>query len=178
MSSYVSAAFFDPQRADRAVEELIAIGYPREKIDVMMSRETHAKYARGHAPGESQGANVARNEPGGEVLGVALGTIAGGVAATGVIAGTVATGGLALPFIAGPLAAVIAGGGAGAALGNVLGALLSTGIPKEHAERLAHDIDAGAIAVGVKANDGDAARVRLLLADGATEASRDDGAPR
>ncbi len=40
MSQYVSATFFDDARANDAVDDLIDLGYSRDAIDVIMSRET------------------------------------------------------------------------------------------------------------------------------------------
>jgi hypothetical protein len=51
----------------------------------------------------------------------------------------------------GPLAAALAGGGAE--------------MPEEGAKKVAHDIEAGGIVVGVRARDEDVAEVRTILAD-------------
>jgi hypothetical protein len=161
VSTYVTGTFHDERPADTAIEALIALGYPRESIDVMMSEETRHRYARPLAPGQKQGANVPHKEPGGEVLGAAFGAITAGAAAL-TIFGTVITGGLALPFVVGPLAALVAAGG-GAAAGGFLGAMMGTGVSEKEARRIERDIDAGAIVIGIDANDEDAAHVRLIL---------------
>ena len=50
----------------------------------------------------------------------------------------------------------LAGGGAGAAVGSVVGALAGLGVPVDDRERVARDIRAGGIVVGVTTSDGDA----------------------
>jgi uncharacterized membrane protein len=78
------------------------------------------------------------------------------VAATGALTATVATGGIAAPlFVAGPAAMALAGGGAGAAAGSVLGALAGLGVPNDYAAKFEHDVDAGGIVVSVNTRDED-----------------------
>lgn len=169
MSTYLSGSFFDERGADEAIDRLIALGYPRERIDVMMSDETRRRFAQRAAPGQAQGANVPHGkEPGGEVLGATFGAITAGTAALAVF-GSVITGGLAVPFVVGPLAALVAGGG-GALVGGFLGALMGTGMPEQQAKRIEHDIDAGAIVIGIEADDEDAGVIRLILAGDETNA--------
>jgi hypothetical protein len=164
MSQYVSGTFFNDERANDAIDDLIALGYPAERIDVIMSPETHGRYARGSAPGETKGAHVAQGAVAGGAIGGALGAIIAGLTATGAITATVATGGAAAPLVAGPLAAALAGLGAGAAAGGLIGALVGAGMSEERAKKVRHDVDAGAIVVGVRADDEDAPDVRLILA--------------
>jgi hypothetical protein len=167
MSVYLSGSFHDERGADEAIERLIVLGYAREKVDVMMSQETRRRYGLRELPGSAQGANVSHGkEPGGEVLGAAFGAIVAGTAALTVF-GSVITGGLAVPFVAGPLAALVAGGG-GAVVGGFLGALLGTGMPEKQAKRIEHDIDAGAIVVGIEADHDDAGTIGLILAGDST----------
>lgn len=178
MTSFITGTFSDAHEANRAVDELIALGYPRDQINVMMSRKTHGRFARANepAPGETQGANIAKGAAGGGMIGGTLGAIIAGITLTGAVGATVATGGLAAPVIAGPVAAALAGGGAGAAIGSVLGALIGAGLPEDDAKRVAHDVDAGAIVVGVNAQDRDVPLVRDILrrGDADIEAGRSD----
>ena len=163
MSVYLTGSFYDDRSANEAIDRLIAFGYAREKVDVMMSDETRRRYAQRAAPGEPQGANVPHGkEPGGEVLGATFGAITAGTAALTVF-GSAISGGLAVPFVFGPLAALVAGGG-GALVGGFLGTLMGTGMPEQQAKRVEHDIDAGAIVIGIAADDEDAGLIRLILA--------------
>ena len=41
---------------------------------------------------------------------------------------------------------------------------MGTGMPEQQAKRVEHDIDAGAIVIGIEADDHDAGLTRLILA--------------
>jgi hypothetical protein len=139
MNRLTSGTFHDAAEANKAVDSLIGLGYAQHDINVIMSGETQRRFSHGPAPGERQGANVA---------------------ATGALTATVATGGIAAPlFVAGPAAMALAGGGAGVAAGSVLGALVGLGVPRDDAEKIEHDIDAGGIVVSVNTRDDDRGEV-------------------
>lgn len=157
----VWGSFFDVQSANEAVDRLLALGYPREYISVMMSADTKEQ-AFGKV-GEERADSVARGVAEGGVIGGALGAIIAAFTLTGAIGATVATGGAAAPFIAGPLAAALAGGGAGAAAGGIIGGAIGAGIPHEHAQSIEQDLEAGGIVVVVDARDDDVAEVQEVL---------------
>ena len=161
MNQYVSGTFYSGERANDAVDDLIALGYPPERIDVIMSPETRGRFESSGVPGAAKGAHVAEGAAAGGVIGGALGAIVAGLTATGAIIGT---GGAAAPLVAGPLAAALAGLGAGAATGGLIGALVGAGIDAERAKKIQHDVEAGAVVVGVRAKDEDLPDVRLILA--------------
>lgn len=169
MKRLTTGTFYDPAAANKAVDDLIAIGYPRDRVHVIMSGDTRRRFGAADAPGERQGANVAKGAAAGGMIGGTLGAIIAGVAATGAVTATIATGGVLAPlFVAGPAAAALAGGGAGAAAGSVVGALVGLGVPHEEAQRIERDVDAGAIVVGVDTTDESRAAVlRALRANGA-----------
>lgn len=142
----MSGAFYTEQSANGAIDGLIALGYPSDEIDVIMSDETRSRYTPRTAPGQAQGANAPHDEPGGEVLGATVGALVGGVA------------GAAL----GPVAALVSGGG-GALVGGFLGRIMGEGMPEPQAQRIRQEVAAGAIVVGIEAHEDDVAEVRLIL---------------
>jgi hypothetical protein len=160
----VWGTFFDVRGANEAVDRLMALGYPREYISVMMSADT--KEQKFGTETEERVDSVARGVAEGGVIGGALGAIVSAFMLTGAIGATAATGGAAAPFIAGPLAAALAGGGAGAAAGGIIGGAIGAGLPQEHAKTLEEDIEAGGIVVVVDARDDDVAELQAVLNSG------------
>ena len=65
----------------------------------------------------------------------------------------------------GPLAAALAGLGAGAVGGGIIGALVGAGIPEVHAKEYEQKLRDGSIMVSVRASMGNAERAREVLAD-------------
>jgi hypothetical protein len=166
MAQFISETFREPEAADRAVDDMITLGLPREQISVIMNRDTSDRFAGAATPGQRQGANVAKGAAAGGMIGGTVGAIVASLTAAGTVTATIATGGLAAPlFVVGPAAMALAGGGAGAAAGSVIGALAGLGVPLEDRERLEHDLRTGGIAVGVTMGDGDprAPDVRRVL---------------
>lgn len=157
----VWGSFFDVQSANEAVERILALGYPREYISIMMSADTKEKTFGG--AGEDRADSVARGVAEGGVIGGALGAIISAFTLTGAIGATIATGGAAAPFIAGPLAAALAGGGAGAAAGGIIGGAIGAGLPHEHAQTIEEDLETGGIVVVVDARDDDVAEIQEVL---------------
>jgi hypothetical protein len=157
MAQFISETFAKPEAANRAIDEMIALGYPRDQISVIMDHDTRERFEHDPLPGERQGVNVAKGAAAGGAIGGTIGAIVAGLGATGTITATIATGGLAAPlFVVGPAAMALAGGGAGAAVGSVVGALAGLGIPADDRERVERDLRAGGIVVGVTTSDGDA----------------------
>jgi hypothetical protein len=160
MSRLTSGTFYHAAEENKAVDSLIGLGYPQHDINIIMSGETQRRFSHGSAPGERQGANGRERRGGRGVLGGTIGAIVASVAGTGALTATVATGGIAAPlFVAGPAAMALAGGGAGVAAGSVLGALVGLGVPRDDAEKIEHDIDAGGIVVSVNTRDEDRGEV-------------------
>jgi hypothetical protein len=158
----------DPQAANRAYDDLVAAGFKKDAISLMMSEETRGKFSR--APRGERSEHVATGAATGGAIGGAIGAIVAGLTATGAITATVATGGLAAPLVAGPLAAALAGLGAGAAGGGILGALAGAGIPADEARTIERSIGEGAVVVAVDARptEIDSAR-RILRSENASQ---------
>jgi hypothetical protein len=109
-------------QADRAVQELVDAGFPKQQITVICPSCTHEKYQDFHKSepaGSHAGASAA--------AGGAVGALLGGLVA---VAGVVASGGTAL-LVAGPL---LAGSGGGALFGGFVGAMMSRGMDREVAD--------------------------------------------
>lgn len=164
METLVTGTFHDEHAANHAIDKLISVGYASDDISVIMSKETRSHFDKHAAPGDSQGAHVAKGAAGGAAVGGTLGAIiAGTLATTGAIGATVVTGGVALPFIVGPLAAALAGAGAGAAAGSGLGAILGATTPHDQVAKVQKDVDAGSIVVAVHADTTDTAEAESIL---------------
>ncbi|HMD01367.1 MAG TPA: hypothetical protein VKG44_00250 [Candidatus Baltobacteraceae bacterium] len=162
MSTWVSGTFSDPQDADDAIDQIIALGYKRDDINVIMSNETRGRWFGENRTADRE-SNVAKGVASGSLIGGSIGAIVAAFALTGAVGVTAATGGLAAPFVAGPLAAALAGAGAGAATGAGIGALVGAGIPTAEKDRIARDVEGGNIVVGLKAHDEDVPELRGIL---------------
>jgi hypothetical protein len=149
----VTALFHDRMAASDAVDALLANGFVRDDISVLMSETTH-----GREFGVVEHTKAAE----GAAVGATTGGIAGAV--LGVIA---ATASLAIPgvgiVVAGPLVAALAGAGAGGAAGTLLGALAGAGIPEHEAMFLSTGIHKGGILVGVRTRPNEARLAKELL---------------
>jgi len=164
MDTLVTGTFHDEASANRAIDRLVDLGYPSDDISVIMSRETRSHFEKNSAPGESQGAHIAKGAAGGAAIGGTLGALVlGALATTGAVGATVATGGIAGPFVVGPLAAALVGAGAGAAAGSGLGAIFGASTPHETVERVQKDVDAGHIVVALHAEADDIDEAETIL---------------
>lgn len=126
LNTAVYGIFGSEDQAERAVDTLIAAGFPNANISVLLpdtgsTREfAHTKETKA---------------PEGTTAGVTMGGVVGGT--LGVLAGI---GALAVPGIgpfitAGPIVAGLAGLGLGGAIGGFVGALVGMGIPEYEARR-------------------------------------------
>ena len=175
MTQVITGTFADADDANVAVDELIAAGYDRDAISVIMNNDVRQRYfGAGNnldAHNDDAGARIAKGAAGGSAIGGTIGAIVGAFLLTGAVGATAATGGIAAPFIAGPLAAALAGGGAGAAAGSLVGAIAAAGVPHDRAERLERDVEGGSIVIAVRAQDGDEHEVRRILRESSEPAT-------
>ncbi len=107
---FESEMYYDREPATAAVERLHDLGYGRDEISVMMDDKT-----RERAFSSLVNAKGSEGVAAGATIGGVLGAIVAGLTATGSVAAIAGTGGLATPLVVGPLAAALAGLGAGAA---------------------------------------------------------------
>ena len=150
------------EHAERAVDSLIAAGYPSTNISVLLSDSGSTKEFAHHKDTKA---------PEGTTAGVTTGGVIGGT--LGVLAGI---GALAIPGVgpliaAGPIMAGLAGLGVGGAVGGLVGALVGMGIPEYEAKRYEGHVKDGGTLLSVhcdNANQVSQAK-ELLKQTGATD---------
>jgi hypothetical protein len=155
MGEWVGGAFQDPNKANAAIDELIALGYPRDKISLAMNKATRERVF-GAAADERAQFKGARGAVAGGAIGGTLGLLVGAAA-------IVATGGVAAIFVAGPLAAALAAAGTSAAAGGVIGAVAGGGIESEETTEIEQATSKDGIVLAVNARSEDIERVREIL---------------
>jgi hypothetical protein len=148
--------------AERAVDALIAAGYPSSNISVLLP-DTGSTKEFAH--------EKATKAPEGTAAGVTTGGVIGGT--LGVLAGI---GMLAIPGVgpliaAGPIMAGLAGLGVGGAVGGLVGALVGMGIPEYEAKRYEGFVKNGGTLLSVHCDTSDqVSRAKdLLKGTGATD---------
>jgi hypothetical protein len=162
----VTGLFKDKDSAELAFQSVVALGYDKSDVNVVMSDEVRQRYFRAHRPTTkhttdlqekiiAEDINNPANKTWGGPVGGTVGTLAPVVGAVGV---------LLIPgfgIVAGPLViALIASAATGAAIG-LLGILKNWGIPDSRVEQYESGLRLGGILLGVKANsDADALQIR------------------
>ncbi len=129
--------------AERAVDTLIAAGFPSSTISVLLPDTRSTKEFAHHKDTKA---------PEGTTVGATTGGVIGGT--LGVLAGV---GALAIPGIgpfiaAGPIMAGLAGLGVGGAVGGLVGALVGMGIPEYEAKRYEGRVKDGGTLLSVHAD--------------------------
>jgi hypothetical protein len=132
--------FTTVEDARRAVNGLLGVGFPKEKITVVCSDETKERYFREFEHQEPAGTYT----PTATIAGGTIGAILGGAT---VIASAVATGSLAL-WAAGPITAW-----AGGVAGGLVGAMMTRGVEKELANFYQQAVIEGQILVAAESSD-------------------------
>ena len=111
---------------------------------------------------------VGRNRTGddGAAEGAALGGAIGGAGGLLAALAAVTLPGVGPLVAAGWLGSTLIGAGTGALAGGVFGALADAGLARSDAEAYAETIGRGGSVVGVRASDGEAPRVRMIMEAG------------
>jgi hypothetical protein len=146
----------------RAVDSLIAVGYPSTAISVLLpdnrstkefAHEKDTKAPEGAAAGATTGG----------VIGGALGVLAG--------IGALAIPGVGPLIAAGPIVAGLAGLGVGGAVGGLAGALVGMGIPEYEAKRYEGQVKDGGTLLSVHCDTSEqiSRAKELLKGTGATD---------
>lgn len=137
----MTAIFDDAHRAARAIDELIRHGLQRDAISVVM-----ADHVQDDGPDPDASKELVERKGTRAERGAWLGALVG---ASGMALGATA---LAIPGILalGPLAALLAGAGAGAVSGGALGALIGIGVSRDVAEVYHRSLEGGAVMVGAE----------------------------
>jgi hypothetical protein len=140
--------FNDRESAERAYQDLIARGYTKDEISVVMTDDTRKKYFTGKKSDlddDNRGDRAMKGAGVGGTIGGAVGATLTAIAAA---ATSLAIPGLGL-VIAGPIAGALAGGAAGGAAGSIVGALVGAGIPDDDAKRYEKNLKQGGILLSV-----------------------------
>ena len=143
-SRMVTGMFRDRDSAENAYRSLTSRGYSKDDVNVMMSDETRKKHFSDKHDDTELGSKALEGAATGAGIGGTLGAILAGLAAVG----TLAIPGVGL-IASGPIAAALAGLGAGGAAGGLIGALVGAGIPEERAKVYESGINEGGIVMGV-----------------------------
>lgn len=143
MAKNVTAIYKDRKAAAVAVNQLLADGFSRDDVSVLMSDATR---------GREFAVESHSKAPEGAAVGAATGGVLGAVAAGLVAIGVIAAPGIGL-VAAGPIVAALAGAGAGGAVGSLAGSLVGMGLPEHEAKLLADEIKEGSFLIGVHAHD-------------------------
>jgi hypothetical protein len=134
----VVGLFRDPRRADEAIRDLRASGFPDERIGVAMQDQGEAPTAT------DAGAETASAAATGAVSGGVVGGLIG-------LLGSLLVPGLGPIVVAGVLASTLTGAGIGAATGGLIGGLMAIGVPEEDARHFDLGLRAGGTLVTVDA---------------------------
>jgi hypothetical protein len=149
-------------QAERAVDTLVAAGFPSPAISVLTPDTRSTREFAHHKDTKA---------PEGTTVGVTTGGVIGGT--LGVLAGV---GALAIPGVgpfiaAGPIMAGLAGLGIGGAVGGLVGALVGMGIPEYEAKRYEGQVKDGGTLLSVHCDTSDqVSRAKdMLKSTGATD---------
>jgi len=144
-SGMLTGMFTDKESSESAYQSLRSRGYSEDEISVLMSDETRKNYYGDGDTDSELGSKAAEGATTGGAIGGTLGAIIAGIAAIGT--------NLVLPGIGlvvwGPLAAALAGLGAGGLTGGLVGALIGAGIPEDRAKEYEAGIKSGGTVLGV-----------------------------
>ena len=153
MAKRVTTVFGTVAAAGRAADELVAAGFRRDDISILMSDETHGKHFK-----VAESTHVTEGAAAGAAAGGALGAIAAALVATG----TVVVPPLGI-FAAGPLVAALTGIGAGSTLGTVLGAAFGASIPDHEIEFVDSQLQSGGALLGIEVHDDNDEQAKAVL---------------
>jgi len=141
----VSGVFDNNITADRVVSELLAEGFAKEDISLLMSDQTRDKL---FSSTDDEATRSAKGALTGATIGGALGAIVAGLT----MVGTILTNGGAL-LVTGPLVTALSGAGVGAVAGGLGGALIRAGFAADEANLFEEEIKRGKAVVIVHASD-------------------------
>ncbi|MDP9024604.1 MAG: general stress protein [Candidatus Eremiobacteraeota bacterium] len=170
--TFETGMYYDRTSAETTVQRLEDLGYSRDDISVMMNDKTREKEFANQT-----GTKAAEGAVTGAAVGGALGGLLAGLTATGSVIAIGATGGAATPLVIGPLAAALAGLGAGGVTGGIIGALVGAGIPEDKAKEYSEGLDRGGILLGVRPRTDTRDQVRSIFTPATTETGSIDYAP-
>jgi len=157
----VSGIFDNAPAANKAVSELLDMGFKKEDISLIVS--DNARHTIFAAPTDDEDNRAVRGGAAGALFGGALGALVAGLTTVGVIA--IPGSGL---LFAGPIISILAGTGAGVAAGGLSGALISAGFAVDEAKRYEDEIKHGKAVIVVHTTDDKAGKARVALSQNVT----------
>lgn len=145
MSKIVTATFKYSQDALEALRELESVGIGPDQVSTIMTDDIARKgFSLEQGNKAAEGATI-----GGTLTGLAA-AIAGGLAAVGAVV---------IPGVnlvaSGAFVAALAAGGAGAATGGIVGALIGSAVPENEAKFYEKQLREGSVLLAVEARDND-----------------------
>ena len=155
--------------ARRTVEALETAGVPRDDISIVANNADSR-----HGANAAAAADMDETRAG---AGASTGTLVGGGVGLLTGLGLLAIPGVGPVVAAGWLIATVTGAGIGAAGGGLLGSLLHSGVPEEHAHAYAEGVRRGGTLVTVRGDESQASRIEAVL-DGRKPAAVDVTARR
>ena len=155
IKTLLTAVFDDNVHAGRALDALVAHGFDRFDMSVLMAREVHERIrAKAEdAPLHQAAAETAR--------GAGLGALVGGTLSA-LAAVAISLTGIGL-VVAGPLAITFGATALGATAGGFLGSLVGMGVHDDVAKIYQRDLQGGAMLVAVDCASERVAEARQLL---------------
>ncbi|MBC8151428.1 MAG: hypothetical protein H7Z72_00805 [Bacteroidetes bacterium] len=147
-SRMMTAIFDNRDAAEKAYDALLAHGFSKDDVNLVMSDETRKQNFENNdtVHGDSDLGDKAMEGAGkGSAIGGTVGAVAAAIAAIGT---SLVVPGLGL-VVAGPIAAALAGAGVGGLAGGLVGALVGSGVPEETAKAYESGLKSGGIVVGV-----------------------------
>jgi hypothetical protein len=145
-SGWLTGMFNDRDSSEGAYKSLRDRGYSDDEISVLMTDETRGKWFGDGDTDSELGTKAAEGATTGGAIGGGLGAILGGIAAIGT---NLVLPGLGL-VVWGPIAAGLAGLGAGGLTGGLIGALVGAGIPEDRAKEYEQGLKGGGAVLGVR----------------------------
>jgi hypothetical protein len=160
MTHLTTGTFYDAQTANKAVNAIIAMDYPRDRINVILSRQTRQRF---WDAGSRDHERVRATTMGGSSDDI-IGSLLANEASRDRDRASTSTGSddADALIVVGPSAATPPGDGTDS-VGRALDALTRLGFPRGDAERLRNDIRSGGIVVGVSTSNGDGAVVERVM---------------
>ena len=155
--------------ARRTVEALQTAGVPRDDISIVANNADSRHGANAAAPADMDETRAGAGASTGTLVGGGVGLLTG--------LGLLAIPGVGPVVAAGWLIATVTGAGIGAAGGGLLGSLLHSGVPEEHAHAYAEGVRRGGTLVTVRGDESQASRIEAVL-DGRKPAAVDVAARR
>jgi hypothetical protein len=156
MANLITGLFDSENAAENAVAQLKQLGYGQNEITIVMKDRADAD-------------DFAHTSGARTMEGVGTGAAIGGTIGA-VLAGLLAVGSVTIPGVgllaAGPLAAMLAGAGAGGIAGSLVGWLTSMGIPQDVAPYYERGVNEGGVVVACAAHPGDESRAAQILHGG------------